>query len=55
MGIKTIGQLSKTDPDRLISFGNSAIELINHARGLDTREVVPDAPPKSIGRETTFL
>lgn len=55
MGIKTIGQLSQTDPYRLASFGNSAIELINHARGIDNREVVPDAPPKSIGRETTFL
>lgn len=55
MGIKTIGQLSQTDPDRLMSFGNSAAELINHAKGIDNREVVADAPPKSIGRETTFL
>ncbi len=54
MGIKTIGQLAEASPDRLYSFGNMGLELKNHAMGIDKREVVPDAPPKSIGRETTF-
>lgn len=55
MGIKTVGQLAEVSPDRLISFGVMGIEIINHAKGIDNREVVADAPPKSIGRETTFL
>lgn len=55
MGIKTIGKLANTDPDRLISFGSMGAELINHARGIDNREVITNAAPKSIGRETTFL
>lgn len=55
MGIKTVGRLASTDPDRLASFGSMGAELINHARGIDNREVITDAAPKSIGRETTFL
>ena len=54
MGIKTIGNLADASPDRLRSLGNMGLELKNHAMGIDKREVVPDAPPKSIGRETTF-
>lgn len=54
-GIKTIGQLAGTSPDRLNSFGPSVNELILHAKGIDIREVTPNSDPKSIGRETTFL
>lgn len=54
MGIKTVGMLANAQPENLVSFGNSPQELINHANGIDNREVVPNAPPKSIGREITF-
>lgn len=55
MGIRTIGQLAAAPESRLRSFGNMGAEIKNHALGLDSREVVTSAPPKSIGRETTFL
>ena len=55
MGIKTVGQLAAVLPDRLRMFGESGALLINHARGIDNREVVSGAPPKSMGREMTFL
>lgn len=55
IGIKTIGQLAEASPDRLYPFGNMGIEMKKHAMGQDEREVIPEAPPKSIGRETTFL
>ncbi len=55
MGIKTIGQLAEASADRLYSFGNMGLEMKRHAMGIDDREVTPDAPPKSVGRETTFL
>lgn len=54
LGLKTIGQLASASPDRLLSFGNTATDLIKHAKGIDNREVISDAPPKSIGREFTF-
>ncbi len=55
MGVKTVGQIACSSPDRFRIFGEMGIELINHARGIDNREVVADAPPKSMGREMTFL
>ncbi len=55
MGLKTVGALASASPERLSSLGNTGIELLNHARGIDNRQVITDAPPKSIGRETTFL
>ncbi len=55
MGIKTVAQLAMMPHDRLTSFGTMGIDMINHAKGIDVREVIADAPPKSIGRETTFL
>lgn len=55
MGIKTVGALASASPERLSSLGNTGLELLNHARGIDNRQVITDAPPKSIGRETTFL
>ncbi len=55
MGIKTVGQLAEASPERLKIFGVSGEDMRRHAQGIDNREVVSDAPPKSIGRETTFL
>ena len=55
MGIKTIGQLAAAPPERLRSFGTIGYDLHSHALGIDNREVIPNAAPKSIGRETTFL
>lgn len=55
MGIKTIGQLAEASPERLKIFGISGEDMRRHAQGIDNREVVTGAPPKSIGRETTFL
>lgn len=55
MGIKTVGQLASASEERLKSFGISGKEMKRHALGIDNREVVTGAPPKSIGRETTFM
>lgn len=55
MGIKTIGQLAKASDERLKIFGSVGIAMKRHALGIDNREVVANAPPKSVGRETTFL
>lgn len=55
MGIKTVGQLANVSPDRLRSFGVMGQELHKHAMGIDNREVTSNPPPKSVGRETTFL
>lgn len=55
MGIKTVGQLADASPDRLRSLGVIGQELHKHAMGIDNREVVSNTPPKSVGRETTFL
>ena len=55
MGIKTVGALAKTSYERLASFGKFGAELKERAMGTDNREVISNAPPKSIGRETTFL
>ncbi|MBR5152335.1 MAG: DNA polymerase IV [Clostridia bacterium] len=55
LGIRTVGDLAKTSLSRLTAFGISAEEMINYAKGIDHREVTPNAPAKSIGKETTFL
>ena len=54
MGIHTIGQLAHTPVSRLQVFGHLGQELLNYAHGIDERKVTPNAPPKSIGKETTF-
>ena len=55
MGIKTVGDLSKTDPAVLLArLGKSGIWLYNAARGIDYSEVIEEWEPKSVGRETTF-
>lgn len=55
MGIRTVGDLAAAPAVRLAVFGTLGQEIQNHARGIDRREVTPNAPPKSIGKETTFL
>lgn len=53
--IETIGQLAQMENSRLEPYlGNMAFELKRLACGLDDRPVVPEAAPKSIGRENTF-
>lgn len=56
MGIRTIGELTRTDPAVLqeafgLSYGRW---LLRVARGEDERPLVTDAEPKSLSRETTF-
>lgn len=55
IGIRTVGQLAAASDERLYMFKNTAHEMRLHAEGIDNREVTPNAAPKSIGRETTFL
>lgn len=55
MGVQTIGDLRRLPDDLLAGrFGNSAVHLLQLARGIDTRRVVPDRDAKSISHETTF-
>lgn len=54
-GIETVGDLRRWDADALIRrFGSMGERLWHLARGRDSRPVAPDAPVKSISRETTF-
>lgn len=56
MGIKTIGNLAKTDREILIKkFGKHGNLMWEYANGIDNSEVI-DKPelPKSIGNSTTF-
>jgi len=55
IGIRTVGDLASTPVSRLSAFGVSAQEMIDYANGIDHRPVTPNAPSKSIGKETTFL
>ena len=54
--IKTIGDLARLDPKSLEKiFGRPGRSLHLRARGVDASPVEPtEAPPKSIGRETTM-
>jgi DNA polymerase-4 len=54
-GIHTIGDVVRADHARLERLvGSYAPHMQELARGLDDREVVPDAEAKSIGAENTF-
>lgn len=56
-GITTIDQLRELDINQLTHMTGSSIHaqhLYQAARGIDTREVVPYTPEKSIGSEHTF-
>lgn len=54
-GIITIGELrERPERDLVARYGTIGRRLYRFARGEDEREVVPDAPTKSISVETTF-
>ena len=54
-GIHTIGDVVRADHARLERLvGSYAAHMQELARGLDDRDVVPDAEAKSIGAENTF-
>ncbi len=54
-GIKTVGQLQAYTRNQLVSlFGSLGDSLYSYSRGSDSSMVCNDAPPKSIGKETTF-
>ena len=55
IGIRTIGDLRRADPDRLSrALDRDASRLLALARGEDERDVEPGAKEKSIGAENTF-
>ncbi len=54
-GILTVGQLRTTAPDLLYAlFGTQAIELMDHARGIDERPVRRGRLRRSISQENTL-
>ena len=56
LGIETIGALAQWDErDLMRRFGRHGVDLVQHARGIDKREVVTERESKSISSETTFL
>jgi DNA polymerase IV len=56
LGIRTIGELARADPQMLVQqFGKSyGAWMHDAAHGRDDREVVVYSEPKSVSRETTF-
>ncbi|WP_425059307.1 DNA polymerase IV [Sporomusa carbonis] len=55
LGLKTIGQVAKADPEMLARYCGQLGHTLHHlANGEDDRPVVPEWQPKSIGKETTF-
>ncbi len=54
MGIRTVGELANAPEAALAMFGKMGKELREYARGIDHRQVTPNAPAKSIGKEVTF-
>ena len=54
LGLRTIGDIAATDPERLERRVAGARDLWELARGIDPRPVVPDREAKSIGAEDTF-
>ena len=55
-GIHTIGDLHRWEKDQLTErFGQTGERLFHLARGEDFRRISPNAPVKSISKETTFF
>ena len=55
LGVQRIGQLRKLPMDTLKQlFGLNADHFWRLARGIDTRQVVPDRMAKAVGHESTF-
>jgi DNA polymerase-4 len=56
LGIETIGALAQwNERDLMRRFGRHGVDLVQHARGIDKRDVVTERESKSISSETTFL
>jgi DNA polymerase-4 len=54
-GYRTFGDLQRADPaDLARRFGDAARRLVDLAKGIDDRPVVPDREAKSVGQERTF-
>ena len=55
LGVQRIGQLRKLPMETLkLLFGLNADHYYRLARGIDTRQVVPDRMAKNVGHESTF-
>jgi DNA polymerase IV len=55
LGLKTIGDVARRDEAFMSQhFGQHGLHLLQLARGIDPREVVPDRETKSVSNETTF-
>ena len=55
LGCRTIGDVAAYSTHVLIkTFGTNGSHLQELARGIDSRDVIPEEPAKSIGAETTF-
>jgi DNA polymerase IV len=55
LGLKTIGDVARRDEAFMAQyFGQHGLHLLQLARGIDPREVVPDRETKSVSNETTF-
>ncbi len=55
LGYNTIGDIQKTDPERLaLHFRSSGQDIYNSANGVDESEVLEYSEVKSISRERTF-
>ncbi len=55
MGIETIGDIADTPLEIIESrFGEYGKSMHEMANGFDSRKVIPNREPKSVGRETTY-
>lgn len=55
LGIRTVAELAAQDPDAFARrFGDGGAHLVELARGVDDRPVLPPGAAKSLSRETTF-
>ncbi len=54
-GLRTVGDVARLRPEDLAAgLGDLGAHLVNLARGIDERPVVPRSEAKTIGAETTF-
>jgi DNA polymerase IV len=55
LGLKTIGDVARRDEKFMAEhFGRHGLHLLQLARGIDPREVIPDRETRSVSNETTF-
>jgi DNA polymerase IV len=55
LGLQTIGDVARRDEAFMAQhFGRHGLHLLQLARGIDPREVVPDRETQSVSNETTF-